>query len=296
VADYRGPLAPLPPVGDGGLSPFDAPSERPDISQRAALELGRLLALENQAVAVGLLRLKRSLAHAARHADQIKAAEHVYPPRPPESPSVAAKAGRLLPVGLQQLLTPELADWAEGLLKLEGLPFRYLLPDESQLPKESIRSFAVDERWMTNLLLGALGVGGAWKLGDLAGDLPPGCEAALRVENGPVGEGERPFGTFPVLTGVVLRSQIVSGWPAMTIDACRNAERLVSRRLSPNILLVLFRGVIDEVHFRLPQETLHFDLAQAEPVPAAWLKDATTLEQLRSHAGLSTQEEVRFTL
>jgi hypothetical protein len=265
----------------------------PDISQLAALELGRLLALQNKSVSVGLLRLKRARAHDALHESQLEAAEHLYPRKVAAATAIASPVGLLLPPELQRLLTPELATWVEGLLKLEGVPFRYLLPDEDLLPKESLRSFELDAQWITNLLLGALGVGGAWRLGANEKNALPGFEAAFLAGSGPVGTGERPFGSLPTLTGVVLRSQLVSGWPAMSVCADRNREPLVCRRLSKSILLVLFKGAIKTIAFRLPQETLHFEShAERQPIPKTWLADAKTSVHLGQHVRLATQKEI----
>jgi hypothetical protein len=156
-----------------------------------------------------------------------------------------------------------------------------------------MRSFELDEQWITNLLLGALSVGGAWRLGEQERNALPEFEAAFRVGQGPVGTGERPFGTLQTVTGVVLRSELVSGWPAMSILADGHRQPLVSRRLSKNIVLVLFRGTMKTVAFRLPQETLHFELHDAhQPIAKIWLADAKTSVQLGRHVRLATQEEI----
>jgi|GEM_PF-3314774 len=298
VADYRGPLVPISSSAAGRLAKGAASSGRPDISHAAAQEIGRLLALENKSVSVGLLRLKRSLAQAARHESQARAAEHLHPRRPTGATTGAPLSGRLLPTGLRRLLTPELAAWTEGLLKLEGVPFRYLLPDERQLPKESLRSFALDERWLANLLVGALGVGGTWTLDETATADLPGFKQAMHAGADPVGEGERPFGALPRLTGIVLRSELVSGWPAMGVVADDNLAPLVTRRCSKNILLVLFQGTVKTVSFRLPPETLHFEARDqgkpGEGVPGDWLKHATSSVDLGPCFDLAKQEEVPF--
>lgn len=292
-AHYQGPLAPMGQPASTATGRRRKVQGAPDISQFAALELGRLLMLQNKSVSIGLLRLKRSLAHDARHQSQLEAAEHVYARKLPlVAPSPSADAS-LLPSELQRLLTPELATWVEGLLKLEGVPFRYLLSDESLLPKESLRSFELDEQWITNLLLGALGVGGVWRLSEPIRKALPEFEPALRVGHGPVASGERPFGALQKLTGVVLRSQLVSGWPAMTLSADGNREPLVCRRLAKNVLMVLFKGPISHVVFRLPQETLHFESAkEGRPIPKDWLSDAKDSVHLGQHVRLATQEEV----
>jgi hypothetical protein len=296
-ADYRGPLVPMSGAADGRSGSRRESQDRPDISQVAALELGRLLALQDKSVSIGLLRLKRARAHDARHDSQREAAQHLYAPKSPAVATPQSTSGLLLPLELERLLTPELAAWVDGLLKLEGVPLRYLLPDEHLLPKESMRSFELDAQWITNLLVGALGVGGAWRLGAEEKDTLPEFEEALRVGRGPAGPKERPFGTLQALTGVVLRSQLVPGWPAMSVGADGDREPLVCRRLSKNMLLALFKGATRKVVFRLPQESLHFESsAENKPIPANWLRDARTSLQLGQHVRLATQEEVHCAL
>jgi len=296
-AAYRGPLVPLARTADDGESRANAPTEGEDISQDAAMELGRLLALEDKSISVGLLRLKRCLSHKARLATQIEASQHVYPHAMPPLESVRPPALSLLPIALRRLLTPELAGWAEGLLKLEGVPFRYLLPDEKLLPKESLRSFQVDEQWITNLLVGALGVGGAWRLdADAKADLPD-FEAALRAGQGPIAKEARPFGPLPKLTGVVLRSEVVSGWPMASLHAQAHGGRGILQpcrltRLSKNILLALFEGTIEKIVFRLPRETLHLEPMTGTTLPEKWLADAKNSVELGRWVKLATQVEV----
>ncbi|MCB1906882.1 MAG: hypothetical protein KDH15_05885 [Rhodocyclaceae bacterium] len=295
-ADYRGPLRPWPRGADGEPDTSGRSGQMPDISYAAALELGRLLALQNKAISVALLRLKRRLSHEARLDSQIEAAEHLYPRSMPLAELVQAPSGRLLPVDLQRLLTAELAAWAEGLLTLEGVPFRYLFPDEKLLPKESIRSFELDQQWLANLLVGALGVGGVWHLGAKARRALPDFEPAFRVGKGPIGKGETPFGALPKLTGVVLRSQVVSAWPAFSVYADEEGSPLLCRRLSNNILLALFAGTIRTVTFRLARESLHLESTSGAALPRDWLRDAKTSVELGGAVKFATQEEVSWTV
>ena len=178
------------------------------------------------------------------------------------------------------------------------MPLRYILPAEELLPKESMRSFQLDEQWIANLLLGALGVGGAWRLTDEAKAALPDFEAAFDVSAGAVGAGKRPFGALPTLTGVVMRSQVVSGWPAMNTYADGTRHPLVCRRLSKSMLLVLFKGTVNrDLTFRLPQESLHYESAKKlQPIPKGWLTEATTSVQLGQRVTLARQEEFEWPL
>ncbi|WP_416903660.1 hypothetical protein [Micromonospora echinospora] len=121
-------------------------------------------------------------------------------------------------------------DWLTGLTRFEGVPFGYLVPDEGLLPAESIRFLGVDQTWVRHLVDGAVSVG---RLGpaDEARD----AAAPLPLE-------------FPTLTGALIRSQVVSGYPGLLVDGYADragTARLtpwVTRRLGPEVLLCLFEG------------------------------------------------------
>jgi hypothetical protein len=77
----------------------------------------------------------------------------------------------------------------------------------------------------------------------------------------PVDTGPKP------VTGIVLRSQVIGGWPAMNIVAYdKDNHQLRCRRtaqLSKNILMVLFDGTIERICFSLPKEAVHLDLSRS---------------------------------
>ncbi|HSH76687.1 MAG TPA: hypothetical protein VLA09_13450, partial [Longimicrobiales bacterium] len=56
-------------------------------------------------------------------------------------------------------LPPYLESFLAHLRMLVGVPFRYLVPDERLLPKESIRFFYLDRSWTDRLVDGAMAVG-----------------------------------------------------------------------------------------------------------------------------------------
>ena len=69
----------------------------------------------------------------------------------------------------------------------------------------------------------------------------------------------------PVVTGVILRSEVVSGWPGLQIDGYHERDSknppvklLRTARLSPNVLACFFDGEIKEVRIHQKVETLHF--------------------------------------
>jgi hypothetical protein len=174
----------------------------------------------------------------------------------------------------------ELRRFLASLRLLNGVPFSYLVPDEDLLPPESIRFFYLDRRWTDALVQGALGVGTITtadraQLEAVYPQIRDDVDQAERVIRTPHGE-ERLDGPAGAITGFLLRSRAVSGWPglhvrayrrdvvaddALTTEAESNPERLkVLRleRLAPAVLLVLFDGVPEVVHIEEPRQGIQF--------------------------------------
>jgi hypothetical protein len=61
---------------------------------------------------------------------------------------------------------PSVLHWVLDKLYLGDLPSRYLVPDSSALPKESIRTFYVDTAWLEAMVDGALTIGNHWERDD----------------------------------------------------------------------------------------------------------------------------------
>ncbi len=174
----------------------------------------------------------------------------------------------------------ELRRFLAGLRLLNGVPFSYLVPDADLLPPESIRFFYLDRRWTDALVQGALGVGTITtadraQLESVYPSIRDDVDQAERVIRTPHGE-ERLDGPAGAVTGFLLRSRAVSGWPglhvrayrrdvvaddALTTEAESNPERLKllrMERLAPAVLLVLIDGVPEVVHIEEPRQGIQF--------------------------------------
>ncbi|MFG2054382.1 hypothetical protein ACGFI9_10135 [Micromonospora sp. NPDC048930] len=207
---------------------------------------------------------------------------------------------------------PPLPAYVEHLLArwslLHDLPFRYLVPDARLLPAESIRFFRLDTAWLAQLRAGALAVGGDGSR-ERAGvrTLLPQVTAAVTEQLPLVREVQRTRMSIPVaadllaqaratgeltaaeaevpVTGFLLRSALVSGWPAMEVRAWTSdsladvpsgadpdelartrpdlvVELLRLERLSPSVLLALFRGVPRLVWLEEPPQSVQFGLEE----------------------------------
>ncbi|WP_344750697.1 hypothetical protein, partial [Micromonospora olivasterospora] len=229
----------------------------------------------------------------------------------------AAKAGAGEPP-LPDYVAHVLARWD----LLHDVPFRYLVPDARLLPPESIRFFRLDRGWLDRLRAGALAVGGGDGSRERAATaaLLPRADGAAAEHLPLVREVQRGRISIPVaaevvaeeraesvalaagtdavrlagaavpVTGFLLRSALVSGWPAMQIRAWASdlpadvppgvdPDELAGRRpdlvvpllrlqrLSPAVLLALFHGAPRLIWLQEPPQSVQFGL---EPSGTGW--------------------------
>jgi hypothetical protein len=155
----------------------------------------------------------------------------------------AVQSGPAIPEAVQA--------WLNRLRRLHGVPFSYLVPDERELPPETIRFFHVDANWLNALVDGAFGLG----------NLTTGDAAVHAAYVGSVGT---PAGTAPdgqCVTGFLLRSRAVKVWPGLEVEATASGaalEFLRYERLAEDVLLGLIMGWPDTVVLHEPPEGLHF--------------------------------------
>ena len=185
----------------------------------------------------------------------------------------------------------ELRHFLARLRLLHGVPFSYLVPDENLLPVESIRFFYVDRAWTDALVQGALSVGtiSTSDRAELEKVYPhirrevDTTERKIRTPEEEVlleGEGG-------AITGFLLRSRVVSGWPGLHVRAYsedvlpdselstvaeshrKRMKVLRMERLAPAVLLVLFDGVPEVIHVEEPRQGLQFGIQLDPTAPPA---------------------------
>ncbi|TCJ32620.1 hypothetical protein [Parafrankia sp. BMG5.11] len=197
--------------------------------------------------------------------------------------------------GLGEHLT-RVADWLGRLLLLHPVPFTHLVPDERMLPRESLRFFHLDPSWLDALLSGALSIGAqssrdtlqdqvvAVTIRAAAAEKAAGYRATQRgtaTDSSP--EDPTPEGTAPgaaasggdavlgPVSGLLLRSALVSGWPNLAVRALDEAGELLPvlrmDHLSPTVLLCLFEGLPAAVELREPQEGFRFGVEDHGLIP-----------------------------
>lgn len=190
-------------------------------------------------------------------------------------------------------MPPYMESFLAHLRMLVGVPFDYLVPDARLLPDESIRFFYLDRSWTDRLGDGAIAVG---KIGsrDQAHH-----QANAPAVNQQLDQTERivrqlqigKSGSFAdqksandqkqsaagVVTGLLLRSAAVAGWPSMDVraydqdlaeplDASSQAaieHQLLTLRLellSPSVLIALFQGIPKLVILEEPHHSIQFGI------------------------------------
>jgi len=174
---------------------------------------------------------------------------------------------------------PELRGWLARLRLLQAVPFSYLVADAQLLPKESIRFFYLDRAWTDALVQGALSVGTVnssdrAELAALYKVVRDELDEEERRVRLPGGETVQQGPAGPV-TGFVLRSRAVSGWPGLHVRAYdrelgvaddaaipesdpRRIRLLRMERLAPAVMLVLFDGIPAVVHIEEPRQGIQF--------------------------------------
>jgi len=173
----------------------------------------------------------------------------------------------------------ELRSWLVRLRLLEGVPFANLVADTELLPPESIRWFYLDRRWTDALVQGALSVG------TVNSDDRTHLAAQYDAIRDELDQEERNYRRLPgtprfggkveAVSGFVLRSQAVSGWPGLHVraftvdpqesddasypqDDPRRMRLLRLERLAPAVLFCMFDGIPQVVHVEEPRQGVQF--------------------------------------
>jgi len=130
--------------------------------------------------------------------------------------------------------------WLGSLVNLVPVPFSHLVPDPALLPAESIRFFFIDPNWIDALIAGATSI-------PLQGSGSLAATALIR-------DHFLAKAKYPV-AGLLLRSQLVSGWPTLVINASLGGSRVTAVRddtLSSSVRLLLFEQIPDCVSIGEP--------------------------------------------
>ncbi len=204
-----------------------------------------------------------------------------------------AKPEQVDPTAPEGEMPPYMESFLAHIRMLIGVPFDYLIPDARLLPDESIRFFYIDPSWTDRLVDGAISVG---KIGTREQAHHHGQNPAVTKQLDVTSRGVRdlqrgvvsfldlranpPQVTDPVITGFLLRSAAVSGWPQMDVRAydtvlpnnydpaaipapAKQLPTLRLERLSPGVLIALFEGVPKMVVCEEPHHGIQFGVHES---------------------------------
>ncbi len=257
---YRGPLAAykvdlstlfpkFPLIGGTPSIPSSAndllikdSSGQLDCSYAVAYELGRLTALDDVDFSTAFFQWKSEKAMEIR----LKAlkANNVYKNIMhlpiDDAPSVGS---------MPQKLLDKFTSWKA----LNGIPYRYLVPDATLVPSESIRFFRLDNNWVNAFLCGAFSIGHTVEA-DLSGELLKVLLNSKTVTNPTEHKTD-------VYSGFFINSMVVSGWPDFKVDALNTTGASISlvrkEDLDVNSRIYLIKGEFSQLEFYLPQNKMH---------------------------------------
>lgn len=214
-----------------------------DVSYAAAWELGKLLTLQAGTVAVDLYNWKREQ---SQHLHQLQQ-QVLHLPFQGEDDNNE----------LSNEIPAQIAQWFRDLELLKPVPFHYLVPDEGLLPPESLRFFWIDSYWVDCLQDGAFSVG---RVTTADARTDRGCRSGFATR-----------GVDESITGFLLRSEVVSGWPDLEVEgysirltgqnnvvsSTNKLTLLRKEQLSEEILLCLFEGDVKTIDISIKPEAVN---------------------------------------
>lgn len=208
-----------------------------------------------------------------------------------------AKPFQVQPTAPEAGMPPYMESFLAHLRLLVGVPFDYLVPDARLLPDESIRFFYLDRSWTDRLVDGAIAVG---KIGTreqahhqahgpavhqqldqterivrkLQINVPGTVFSDLKTAN----DADQSAGE--IVTGFLLRSAAVAGWPQMDVRAYatdiqdgdrpfdpsdpkvmqQQLQTLRLELLSPSVMIALFQGIPQLVILEEPHHGVQFGI------------------------------------
>jgi hypothetical protein len=188
-----------------------------------------------------------------------------------------------------------IADWLAQRWLLSGVPFSALVPHPELLPSETIRFFYLDANWLDALSEGALSIAISSSRDRLYQDLmrelirDTTLDAVQDVRNAvlglaPVATGSAPALAPEAISGTLLRSALVPGWPGLEVhayastlpnspdpDLTTELPPLRFDRLGTDVLLCLWPGVPAVVTVDEPQEGIAFGFEDPPTGEGMWL-------------------------
>lgn len=223
-----------------------------DSSYAAAWQLGRLLALQDKSLSVNLFNWKRQYLQQQLMNRDTQHSSHGS--KPSGQPTEIDKNSIHLLFQSQRTNTTSgdvpqsILAWFKNLILLDSIPFNYLVPEPGLLPLESLRFFQVDTAWLACVIDGAFGIG------DVLTQEAYYQQCKQKVLSS-IQNSEN-------VTGFLLRSQVIEHYPSLEIKGMDYQKKVLKclrlERLSNNVMICLFSGVLASITINQKPEALHF--------------------------------------
>ncbi|AMR33476.1 hypothetical protein A0256_19645 [Mucilaginibacter sp. PAMC 26640] len=275
VSWYRSSLTPLnvaqtlnPPFSTpDAINQYNPETGMFDVSYGSAWQIGQLMALQNKAYSTELYNWKKGETMLEAIAEEQKIIADKFKSLTAFNHIMLARTNMLRDSNSEPL-PDSITLWLAQLALLKGLPFNYLVPDESMLPPETIRFFYMDNNWVDCLLDGAFSIGRSATADDLR-DLTRFNKVKLAGKRRSKLFRPRKFklraynNDTGIVTGFLLRSAVVGGWPGLEvngysdIDGKNEIQKLRMEALSSDTLICIFDGEVQMVAIHEPPEALH---------------------------------------
>ena len=300
VSWYRGPLLPyggtpgyltIPAFGPDALLRYDPYTGMFDTSYAGAWQLGQLLALQSNAYSTALYQWKKSLAKGVAAQAEQALIESLLGGGENGTAFPSFTARRAMTTAPLPIVPEIVADFMGQLRLLVGVPFAWLVPDETMLPTESFRLFSLDPNWIEALIDGAFSIGRATE-GELAADAAqqPAMQTMTASKARVRRVNDRPHlslaktgnqGTLDIVTGMLLRSQLVPGWPRLNINGysdtagTQEVPKLRMAQLASDVMICLFDGNVAMVAIHEAPEQLHCGVELSDDAATTTLRAVT---------------------
>ncbi|MGF1989410.1 MAG: hypothetical protein RMY62_016275 [Nostoc sp. ZfuVER08] len=242
-----------------------------DSSYAAAWQLGRLMALQDKSLSINLFNWKRQyLQRKIVNRDTLHSADGN---KPSGQPTEIDKNSIQLLFQSQRTNTTSgdmpqsILAWFKNLILLDSIPFNYLVPEPGLLPLESLRFFQVDTTWLACVIDGAFGIG------DVLTQEADYRECKQKVLSYNIQNLE-------TVTGFLLRSQAIEHYPSLEIKGMDHQKKVLEclrlERLSNNVMICLFSGVVTSITINQKPEALHFGFKADAQHRFVTLREPTT--------------------
>ena len=231
---------------------------------------------------------------------------------------------QVAPDAPEAAMPPYMESFLAHIRLLVGVPFENLIPDPRLLPSESIRFFYLDRSWADRLVDGAMAVG---QIGsreqahdhgsstNVSQQLDQSERMVRRLQRGTDfvtarAEVMQQQAAAETITGLVIRSSAVSGWPHMDVRAydtripepfdtsapANLAHQLTSlriERLAPAVIIALFQGIPELVILEEPHHGVQFGIRRDGTAIKLPLRDAVGQQLQQAGRAITTEVPMR---